>query len=100
MPNFFGFHPPCYFQIDGNLGFAAGINETLVTSDGGVLTLLPALPKILPSGKMKGLAVNGAHISFEWKNGKITEFASDKPVKVRRANIAQGAKLINAEIAE
>ena len=100
LPNFFGFHPPCYFQIDGNLGFAAGINETLVTSDGGVLTLLPALPKILPSGKMKGLAVNGAHISFEWKNGKITEFASDKPVKVRRDNIAQGAKLINAEVAE
>ena len=49
---------------------------------------------------MRGLAVNGAHISFAWKNGKITEFGSDKPVKVRRDNIAQGAKLINAEIAE
>lgn len=100
LPNFFGFHPPCYFQIDGNLGFAAGINETLVTSDGGVLTLLPALPKILPSGRMRGLAVNGAHISFAWNEGKIIEFRSDKPVKVRRDNIAQGAKLINAEIAE
>ena len=100
LPNFFGFHPPCYFQIDGNLGFAAGINETLVTSDGGVLTLLPALPKILPSGKMRGLAVNGAHISFAWNESKVTEFESDKPVKVRRDNIAQGAKLINAEIAE
>ena len=62
--------------------------------------MLPALPKILPSGKMRGLAVNGAHISFSWNGGKVTEFESDKPVKVRRDHIAQGAKLINAEIAE
>ena len=62
--------------------------------------MLPALPKILPSGRMRGLAVNGAHIAFVWNEGKVTEFESDKPVKARRANIAQGAKLINAEIAE
>ena len=62
--------------------------------------MLPALPEILPAGKMSGLAVNGVHISFAWKDGKVTEFEADKPVKVRRDNIAHGAKLINAEIAE
>ena len=95
LPNFFGFHPPCYFQIDGNLGFVAGINETLVTNDDGVLTFLPALLSVLPSGRVRGLMSDGAALAFEWKDGKIVYARSERTVAARRDNIAEDAVLEN-----
>ncbi|MGN1418210.1 MAG: glycosyl hydrolase family 95 catalytic domain-containing protein, partial [Acutalibacteraceae bacterium] len=81
--NLFCVHPPFYFQIDGNMGFIAGINEMLITEENGLIELLPALPESFGvSGKVRNMVVNGAKISFRWKNGLVTEICSDKPVTV------------------
>lgn len=81
--NLFCVHPPFYFQIDGNLGFVAGINEMLITEENGVIELIPALPENFgASGEVKNMVVNGAKISYKWKNGFVTEIHSDKPVVV------------------
>ena len=67
----FDAHPP--FQIDGNFGAAAGINEMLVQSDGKNVYLLPAVPKCWESGSVRGLSVKGnATVDFDWENGKVT----------------------------
>ncbi len=81
--NLFCVHPPFYFQIDGNLGFVAGINEMLITEENGIVELIPALPDNFgKSGEVRNMVVNGAKISFKWQNGLITEIHSNKPVKI------------------
>ncbi len=74
LPNLFSAHPP--FQIDGNLGGAAGIMEMLVQSEAGHVELLPALPSDWSaSGSVSHAKVVGnALISFTWKEGRITDF--------------------------
>ena len=87
--NLFCVHPPFYFQIDGNLGFIAGINEMLLTEENGMIELLPALPEnFSESGHVQNMSVNGAKISFKWKNGMVTEISADKPILVYDKNIA------------
>ena len=98
LPNFFAFHPPVYFQIDGNLGFPAAINETLVTCDNGTLTMLPALLKVMPNGKVHSLAVGGALLDFEWKDRQIVFLKANKPVRVRSLNLSPSVVLQNAEV--
>lgn len=87
--NLFCVHPPFYFQIDGNLGFIAGINEMLLTEENSMIELLPALPEnFAESGHVQNMLVNGAKISFKWKNGMVTEISADKPILVYDKNIA------------
>ncbi len=62
-------HPP--FQIDGNFGFVAGVNEMLATEKDGKVILLPAIPDHWKSGKVSGLRVNGKTVNIEWRDGKI-----------------------------
>ena len=90
--NLFCVHPPFYFQIDGNLGFIAGINEMLLTEENGAVELIPSLSENLAeSGNVENMVVNGAKISFKWKKGMVTEISADKPILVYDKNIANNA---------
>jgi alpha-L-fucosidase 2 len=110
-PNLLATHPP--FQIDADFGYAAGVSEMVLQSheenDEGriqksesqmygesfithpssfALSLLPALPKAWPDGKVTGLRARGGFtVDIEWKDGKVTKYriASPEPreVKVR-----------------
>jgi alpha-L-fucosidase 2 len=68
--NLFDFHAP--FQIDGNFGAAAGIQELLLQSINSDIYLLPALPSVWKNGTIKGIiAKNGTQIDMTWKNGTL-----------------------------
>jgi alpha-L-fucosidase 2 len=75
FPNLMDTHPPGVFQIDGNLGGANGMLESLVQSrwypDHAEVDLLPALPKVWGEGSLSGVRVRGgSEIDLEWAGGK------------------------------
>lgn len=84
--NLFDFHPPQLFQIDGNLGGAAGMAEMLVqshlgTPDSRIIELLPALPKAWPTGRVTGIKARGnITLDMAWRDGKLTEVILRSPV--------------------
>lgn len=86
--NLFSVHPPFLFQIDGNLGFIAAINELLLYEEDGVIDLLPALPEGFDSGEARGMVVNGMELSFRWEKGLVTGVESSGLVKIRKAKLS------------
>lgn len=68
--NLFCAHPP--FQIDGNLGFTAGVAEMLVQSHTGEIVLLPGIPSEWKEGMVTGIiARGGAEISLKWRENQL-----------------------------
>ncbi len=60
------------FQIDGNLGAAAGIAAMLFQWEKGLLKLLPALPEAWEEGSLSGVRIGmGGELDFAWKKGNV-----------------------------
>ncbi len=89
--NLFDIHPPRIFQIDGNLGFVAGVNELLITEENGIIELLPALPCGWGSGAVKNMRTQSGHsVSFAWQNGIVTELEiQGENIKLRKNNLSK-----------
>lgn len=63
------------FQIDGNYGYTAGVNEMLLQSQLGYVQFLPALPKQWETGYVRGIVARGNFvIDMEWTNGTADSF--------------------------
>lgn len=73
LDNLWDTHPP--FQIDGNFGATAGVNEWFVQSHTNKIDLLPALPEdYAVQGEVKGLLARGNfEIGLTWVNDSLTK---------------------------
>lgn len=91
--NLFCFHQPSHFQIDGNFGFVAGLNEILITEENNKIELLPAILPEYKTGYMKNIIIKSAKISFKWENSKVTEIESDKPIAVYNKHLSDNVVL-------
>lgn len=79
-PNMFTSHPP--FQIDANFGAVRGLCEMFLQSkvifgseqNEAIITLLPALPKQIPNGRITGLRAKGGFtVDLNWADGLLQE---------------------------
>ena len=65
LDNLWDTHPP--FQIDGNLGYTAGVTEALMQSNAGYINILPAVPGAWESGSVRGIMARGGfELSIQW----------------------------------
>jgi alpha-L-fucosidase 2 len=76
FPNMMDTHPPGLFQIDGNLGAAAGMLEALVQSrwysDHAEVDLMPALPPKWHDGELTGVRIRGGgELHLQWAGSKV-----------------------------
>lgn len=82
------------WETDANLGCTSAIAEMLVQSHEGFIALLPALPRALPDGNVKGLAAQGAfEVELRWKNGQLTG-AVVTSLKGNACQLKYGDKLV------
>lgn len=102
FPNLLDMHPPLIFQIDGNLGFVAGVNELLACVENDTLEVLPALPSKWSHGKITGLRlVGGGVLTLEWEGGSATRVTVEGGnLKLRNKNLDTNVKVSGISIAE
>jgi len=83
--------------VDGNLGATAAIAEMLMQSHEGEINLLPAIPKALSKGSVKGLLARGGfEVDIQWANGSLTS-TSIKSKLGNDCRIRYGEKVISFE---
>jgi alpha-L-fucosidase 2 len=71
-PNLFNSEVPGII-LNGNTCITAAVTEMLLQSHTGIIDLLPALPKNLPQGSVKGLVARGnVVVNIAWKNHRLT----------------------------
>jgi alpha-L-fucosidase 2 len=77
------------FQIDANMGWTAAIQEMLLNSRSGFLSVLPALPTRLPKGSAGLLLARGAiEVRLSWDmeegiiNAEYTSLHNDQEVEL------------------
>ena len=59
-------------QVGDAMGGPSAILEMLVQSHGDEIVLLPALPKALPEGKIRGMRLRGGvTLDMDWKDGRL-----------------------------
>ncbi|NQX13815.1 glycoside hydrolase N-terminal domain-containing protein [Microbacteriaceae bacterium VKM Ac-2855] len=72
--NLFDTHPP--FQIDGNFGYTSGVNEMLMQSNMGYVSILPALPSGWSSGQVDGILARGDfEIGIDWNDSRASKIS-------------------------
>jgi alpha-L-fucosidase 2 len=60
------------FQVEGSLGYVAGVCEMLMQSQAGYIELLPALPCEWKDGSFEGLVARGAFVvDCVWEGGTV-----------------------------
>ena len=108
--NLFDAHPP--FQIDGNFGFVAGVNEMLLQSheryfdpespnqDRYYIDLLPALPAEWASGWVSGLRARGGfEVSLRWQDGLLVRATVANVTKsVARTGVRLGQQVLELSL--
>lgn len=104
------------FQIDGNLGQTSAINEMLLQShlcdaDGVYeIELLPALPKLWPTGQVRGLRARGGfEVDITWNSGELVsarirsingtpfDIAQDRRTRIRYRERTLNLTLVKGE---
>lgn len=100
FPNLFAFHPPTYFQIDGNFGFVAAVNEMLFYEEDGIVDLLPACPKTWKSGRVDGHKILGTELGMEWKDGLVVSVWANRPIAIHATNLSPNVRFTNVTIVE
>ncbi|KAL1409272.1 hypothetical protein Q8F55_006105 [Vanrija albida] len=99
-PNLFSAHPP--FQIDGNLGYVAGVAEVLLQShDDGHIVLVPALPKAWPAGSVKGLVARpGVAVDMAWEGGQLVDatLSPQSEAARRQVTVHYGGKSTSVDL--
>lgn len=73
LDTFLDSHPP--YQIDGNYGLTAGMNEALLQSQLGYTQFLPAISEAWSEGNVQGIVARGNFvIGMEWSNNSADRF--------------------------
>ena len=68
------------FNTDGNGGIPQMVNTMLLSGRSARVSLLPALPKAWPNGKVTGIRARGNFtVDMEWRDGKVTNYRITSP---------------------
>jgi alpha-L-fucosidase 2 len=75
FPNLTNNHPAedgFIFQVEGNYGATAAITEMLLQNHDDKVVLLPALPRAMKTGSVKGIkAKGGLTVNMKWRDGQV-----------------------------